>query len=103
MYFFVCHFGACSIPFCLIFYVTKFQCLISIFGSYIPYLCCGYQHNKVFQKLLKLMNQRPVINLHWGLEGAELWLIRHPWRNWRRILTNRENCVVTGLCSSPLA
>ncbi|KAF4789500.1 hypothetical protein TURU_151245 [Turdus rufiventris] len=38
--------------------------------SYIADLCGGYQHNKVFQKLLKLMmNRRPVIDLHWALEG----------------------------------
>lgn len=67
-----CHFGAYSFSFCHTFYVTN-SSLIYFFGSYILNLpnSCGYQHNNVFQKLLKLMNQRPVIDLCWGLEGAE--------------------------------
>lgn len=74
---FACHFGAYSFSFCHTFCVTN-SSLIYFWGSYILHLpdSCGYQHSTVFQKLLKLMNQRPVIDRYWGLEGAEPWLIR---------------------------
>lgn len=47
------------------------------FGSYILNLpdSCGYQDNTVFQNLLKQISQRLVIDLCWGLGGAEPWLM----------------------------
>lgn len=76
-----CHFRAYSFSFCHTFHLTN-SSLIYFFGSYILNLPDSgrYQHNNVFQKLLKLMNQRPVIDLFWGLEGAgaEPWLMSRP-------------------------
>lgn len=75
-----------SISFCPTFHVTKFQ--LNTFFWQFHSLSSWWIHNRVFQKLLKLMNQRPVTDLHWGLEGAEPSLIRHPWLRLEKLEEN---------------